>query len=52
MSETGEGIACLDGADWTHITVADGLADNRVKWITQDRDNRHWIGTAGGVSDL
>jgi signal transduction histidine kinase len=48
--DQGAGVSCYDGQHWTTFTTADGLAHNRVKWITQDREGNLWFGTAGGVS--
>lgn len=35
---------------WRTWTTLDGLADNRVQALCQDRDGFVWIGTAGGLS--
>ncbi|MCE5249387.1 T9SS type A sorting domain-containing protein [bacterium] len=36
--------------DWTTYSTEDGLADNVVKAISQDRDGVMWFGTINGVS--
>jgi ligand-binding sensor domain-containing protein len=46
----GGGVARFDGERWTNLTTADGLADNVVYSIAQDRDGVLWFGTAAGVS--
>ena len=39
-----------DGIEWIKFTTKDGLADNYVYSIFQDRDNRIWFATNGGLS--
>ena len=38
------------GKAWTTFTTRDGLADNAVNAILQDREGHLWFGTNGGVS--
>ena len=44
------GVFRYDGTDWQRFDYQDGLADNRVRSIFQDRDGAIWVGTAEGVS--
>ena len=44
------GVFRYDGAEWQRFDYGDGLADNRVQSIFQDRDGAIWVGTAEGVS--
>ena len=44
------GVFRYDGTDWQRFDYQDGLADNRVRGIFQDRDGAIWVGTAEGVS--
>ena len=37
-----------DGQTWTTFTTKDGLADNAVTAIIQDREGNLWLGTWGG----
>ncbi|MDM8527467.1 two-component regulator propeller domain-containing protein [Anaerolineales bacterium HSG24] len=41
-----------DGEEPVIYTIADGLADNYVLNIFEDRDGNIWIGTANGVSKI
>ena len=44
------GVFRYDGTAWQRFDYQDGLADNRVRSIFQDRDGAIWVGTAEGVS--
>jgi len=46
-SETG--LWRLNDGEFSHFTVADGLVDNDVHFITQARDDSIWIGTVRGA---
>ena len=50
----GGGVVVLDRNDntWTTYTTADGLIDNRVRFIRIDGLNNKWFGTAMGVGVL
>lgn len=45
-----DGLAYLDGGQWTRYTSADGLPDDRVQVLASDRQRRTWIGTRNGLS--
>ena len=47
---TDGGISRYDGETFVTFDIADGLPDNRVNCITEDRQGHLWIGTWGGVS--
>ena len=51
---TNDGLYCLDlnGKILKHYTTNDGLADNGVSAIEQDKNGRLWIGTNHGLSCL
>ncbi len=44
------GASVYDGTAFCTYTKADGLADNYVNALLQDRHGDIWIGTAHGVS--
>ena len=44
------GVFRYDGTEWRRFDYGDGLADNGVRSIFQDRDGSIWVGTAEGVS--
>ncbi|HID11764.1 MAG TPA: hypothetical protein EYP17_10770, partial [Candidatus Latescibacteria bacterium] len=45
------GVSFYDGERWTTYTIADGLANNYVNTILEDREGHLWFGTKwGGVS--
>ena len=44
------GVFRYDGTDWQQFNYQDGLADNKVRSIFQDRDGAVWVGTAEGLS--
>ncbi len=46
------GVSKFDGTNWTTYTVADGLADDRIKYINQSADGRMWFANNDGVSIL
>jgi ligand-binding sensor domain-containing protein len=49
----GAGLISFDGKDWHQYTKKDGLPDDIVQAITQDKDGSLWIGTKmGGVAQL
>lgn len=43
------GVYRFDGTGFAHITEADGLSDNNVCAIAEDRDGNLWFGTAKGL---
>lgn len=46
------GVSKYDGTTWTTYTEADGLADDRIKFIAQGPDGRIWFGNSDGVSNF
>lgn len=46
---SGEGIYCYNGKTFKQFTKNDGLADNRVWSIMEDKENNIWIGTEKGL---
>ncbi len=44
-----EGIVRVDGDDITIYTTNDGLPNNSIRDICEDKNGNIWIGTAGGV---
>ncbi len=49
-SGDGGGVSRYDGQAFTTLTTEDGLVNNTVWSIFQDRDGQFWFGTEGGVS--
>jgi ligand-binding sensor domain-containing protein/signal transduction histidine kinase len=48
---TDNGLSRFDGVEFKNVKKENGLADNRVKTILEDRQGNIWIGTyKGGVS--
>ena len=37
---------------FSHLTTKEGLSNNHVKWITQDKEGFIWIGTEDGLNRL
>lgn len=46
----GSGVFYYDGKSFQHFTTRDGLANNSVMPIYEDKAGIIWLGTAGGVS--
>lgn len=46
----GDGLYRYDGTFFTHITEKDGLSNNEVCAITEDKQGNLWFGTAKGVN--
>ncbi|MBA4851443.1 YceI family protein [Emticicia sp. BO119] len=44
------GIYHYDGKFFRHFTTTDGLADNQVKSVYEDKDGIIWFGTGAGIS--
>ena len=51
-SQGGLGVFKYDGNTWTHITVANGLAHNRVYDIAEDRRGHLFFATYNGLSQF
>lgn len=49
FSSTGEGVYRYDGKSFTQFTVKDGLNNNTVWSVLEDRTGRIWFGTADGI---
>jgi hypothetical protein len=45
-----EGVVRFDGDHWTYFTEADGLGDNQIRCIQEDRYGNLWFETGKGVS--
>ncbi len=51
VCHNGSGVSKYNGETFTHFTVKDGLCDNDVQSLMEDRHGILWIGTRfGGVS--
>jgi signal transduction histidine kinase/CheY-like chemotaxis protein len=46
----GRGVTRFDGRSFVHFTTAQGLIEDRVNTIAEDREGGLWFGTFGGVS--
>jgi len=46
-----EGVCLFDGKTFTYLTVKDGLSDNQVSSIQEDKKGVIWFGTGNGVSN-
>lgn len=49
FSTTREGVFKYDGESFVNFTVADGLCDNEVWAILEDKEGVLWFGTANGL---
>lgn len=47
-----EGVCLYDGNSFNYFTVADGLSDNQVRRIKEDKNGNIWFGTGDGVSSF
>lgn len=47
---TQAGAACYDGELWTTIDSSDGLADDLVKCVVEDKNGYLWFGTPKGLT--
>jgi ligand-binding sensor domain-containing protein/signal transduction histidine kinase len=45
---TENGLECKQNDKWTQFTTADGLSDNTVTAVYEDKNNVLWVGTANG----
>ncbi|MDT3404959.1 ligand-binding sensor domain-containing protein [Mucilaginibacter terrae] len=50
ISTTDSGVYKYDGSSFQHFTTRDGLANNAVIFIYEDRVGNIWFGTGGGAS--
>jgi len=46
------GVSKFDGINWTTYKEADGLADDRIKYINHSDDGRIWFANNDGISIL
>lgn len=44
------GITSFDGTNFTHIGIEDGLSDNMIRHMYQDKESNIWIGTNGNMN--
>lgn len=45
-----EGISVYDGKSFEYFTTNDGLSDNQIRSIQEDKNGKIWFGTANGIS--
>ncbi|TAF65009.1 MAG: diguanylate cyclase [Cytophagales bacterium] len=45
-----EGISYYDGKSFEYFTTNEGLADNQIRSIQEDKNGKIWFGTAKGIS--
>ena len=45
-----EGVSLYDGSSFKYFTTNEGLADNQIRLIQEDKNGIIWFGTANGVS--
>lgn len=45
-----EGVSLYNGKSFQYFTTHEGLADNQIRSIQEDRNGKIWLGTAKGVS--
>jgi len=45
-----EGVCLFDGKSFQYFTKNDGLPDNQIRSIQEDKNGNIWFGTANGVS--
>lgn len=45
-----EGVSVYDGKSFEYFTTNEGLSDNQIRSIQEDRNGKIWIGTSKGVS--
>ncbi len=45
-----EGVALYDGSSFTYFTSKDGLADNQIHTIQEDKQGHIWFNTQSGLS--
>jgi len=44
------GLTCVKNGICSHLTMAEGLSDNEIKCILQDKEGRIWLGTRNGIT--
>lgn len=50
FGSTSEGVAFYDGKEFVYFTVKDGLADNQIRSIKEDKSGVIWFNTQEGIS--
>lgn len=50
IATTDSGVYCYNGKSFQHFTTREGLANNAVIFIYEDRAGNIWFGTGGGAS--
>ena len=50
FSSVGSGVCYYDGKSFRNFTTKEGLADDRVPYIYEDKSGNIWFGTEGGAS--
>lgn len=50
FASTDSGAYCYNGTSYQHFTTTEGLANNSVMCLYEDRAGIIWIGTGGGIS--
>lgn len=50
MGTDGGGVARFDGAKFNILTTVDGLSDNMIRSLYEDRNGNIWIGTIKGLN--
>lgn len=45
-----EGVCCYNGKTFAYYTVTEGLADNQIRSIQEDKNGKIWLSTANGIS--
>lgn len=50
IGSQGEGVAHYDGTQFYYFTTKEGLADNQVRSILEDKNGTIWFETANGIS--
>lgn len=50
IASIGYGVLMINGKDTVNYTTSDGLSDNNVQSIVEDRQGNVWFGTDNGIS--
>ncbi len=50
LGSQNEGVSYYDGKSFEYFTTIDGLSDNQIRSIQEDKNGNIWFGTAKGVS--
>jgi PAS domain S-box-containing protein len=52
VATSGDGVACFRQGAFSYFRKTDGLADNAVNTLFEDREGSLWVGTRRGLSQL